>query len=117
MSDEVFHAFTEQQWLLIGVGFVWLLSALAVLASHQKKRSSALVACESCRHIGEPGLEKPGSIITEIVLVLLFLPFGAIYGLLREGLEKKCCSDCGSQSVVPINSKRGRELQAEIVSG
>jgi energy-coupling factor transporter transmembrane protein EcfT len=60
--------------------------------------------CSSCGHEGETTKQTRGSLALEIFLWLLFLLPGFLYSIWRHTTRKNVCSECGADTVIPVNS-------------
>jgi hypothetical protein len=70
----------------------------------------AELICETCGNRGPTKTHTKGSILIEIVLWLCFLLPGLIYSIWRLTTRTQVCRVCGSPTVIPINTPKGREL-------
>jgi hypothetical protein len=67
--------------------------------------------CERCWFIGPVKARVRGSFLIELVLWLCFLVPGIIYTLWRVTSRRdKRCPSCGSESLIPVDSRRGAQL-------
>jgi hypothetical protein len=74
----------------------------------------AKLICADCGHVGTPKSVTKGNIGIEIVLWLCFLLPGLIYSIWRLSSKHKACRACGQQTLLPLDSPRGKKLQAEL---
>ncbi len=75
--------------------------------------ASKPMICAACGSTGDPKLETPGSFLVELLLWCFLLLPGLIYSLWRISARRKVCGACGGQTLIPLNSPRGRKLQQE----
>ena len=69
--------------------------------------------CLRCRSVGSPRKVTRGLFAIELVLWLLLIIPGLVYTLWRvTSGRRKMCRTCGSEEIVPADSRRGRELLA-----
>lgn len=66
--------------------------------------------CALCGSAGSPKYRYRGSILIEIILWCFFLIPGLIYSVWRQTSKEKVCRKCGSPSMIPANSPRGRQF-------
>lgn len=71
---------------------------------------SKKIVCESCGTIGYPKTQVKGSLLVEIFLWIIFLIPGIIYSIWRRASPKQVCRACGSTSIIPVDSPRGKTL-------
>ena len=67
--------------------------------------------CSACGTVGPAKSVTKGSLLIEIVLWLCFLIPGIIYSLWRLTTKHKACKACGAQTLVPLDTPGGRQLQ------
>lgn len=92
--------------LLMLAGFVYL--GYRILKS--KSGPGPRMVCTVCGHVGETKVHTKGSIAIEIVLWLCFLIPGLIYSIWRHSTRGPACASCGSASLIPADSPRGRKV-------
>jgi p-aminobenzoyl-glutamate transporter AbgT len=88
------------------------------MSSHEKRYLSGIGAmmpesqmiCTRCGTIGWPKRYTPGSFGVELLLFLLFIIPGLIYGVWRLAARKWVCATCMADALVPIDSPTGRAL-------
>ena len=66
--------------------------------------------CLDCENIGQPLIDKKGSLMMEILLWQLVIP-GIIYSIWRRTASKRC-SKCNSKNLITLSSALGQELMA-----
>ena len=78
--------------------------------------------CLVCEHVARPRLFTPGHMGIELGLWgmgVVLIPFGigcfllpvaVIYSIWRVAARKLRCSQCGSESIVPIDSPAGQRV-------
>ena len=66
--------------------------------------------CLTCQHTGKPKSHTRGSIWIEIVLWIFFIVPGVIYSLWRLTTRQQVCVECGSPTLVPVNSIAAQRL-------
>ncbi|MCB1590613.1 MAG: hypothetical protein KDI56_17000 [Xanthomonadales bacterium] len=76
----------------------------------------AKLICADCGSVGTPKIVTKGSLGVEIFLWLLLLVPGLLYSLWRMTTKHKACRACGQQTLLPLDSPRGRKLQAEMTA-
>jgi len=69
--------------------------------------------CADCGTVGKPKSVVKGSFLIEVILWLCFLIPGIIYSLWRMSSRHKACRECGSTTMVPVDSPRGKKLVDE----
>ena len=69
--------------------------------------------CTTCGYTGYPKTKVKGSLITEIILWLLFLVPGILYSIWRLASKEKACPKCGHPNMIPIDTPMGRKLVYE----
>ena len=72
------------------------------------------LVCTNCGTVGEPVMVTKGSLLTEIVLWLLFLLPGVIYSVWRLTTRTNVCPSCGAGNMVPLNSPVGQKLRDQM---
>ena len=70
--------------------------------------------CPNCGYTGKAKSITKGSILIELVLWLFFIIPGLIYSLWRLTTRHPACPQCGATNMVPLDSPRGKKLQAEL---
>lgn len=90
--------------LVFGVLVVRMLRRLIAPA-----RGRAMV-CTTCGHHGPTRQHTRGSLFIELMLWMLFLVPGLIYSVWRLTTRAPVCGLCGSPTVVPADSPKGRKL-------
>jgi hypothetical protein len=66
--------------------------------------------CTNCGSVETPRTKTPGSLWIEVLLWFFFILPGLLYSLSRinnRGLE---CGVCGKETIIPINSPKGRKM-------
>lgn len=71
---------------------------------------SKKVVCEICSTVGYPKTQVKGNLLIELVLWVCFLIPGIIYSIWRHASTKQVCKSCGSPSIIPVDSPRGKKL-------
>ncbi|HEY1037268.1 MAG TPA: YqaE/Pmp3 family membrane protein [Candidatus Paceibacterota bacterium] len=74
---------------------------------------SKKLICSACGHIGSSKTAVKGNLLIEIILWLCFLIPGLIYSLWRSSSRYKTCRNCGSSSLIPLDSPMGKKLLAD----
>lgn len=83
----------------------WFLAILIiVLMAAQKRSPSKPRHCMTCGTEAIPANNSKGSIGLEIILWILFIIPGVIYGVWRRSSDNPSCAACGSKTLVPIES-------------
>jgi hypothetical protein len=72
--------------------------------------SKMQMICTRCGTIGRPKRHTPGSLALELFLFLFFIIPGLLYGVWRLSARKWVCAACQADTLVPIDSPRGRAL-------
>jgi len=66
--------------------------------------------CTTCKSVGTPKKVTPGSIWIEIILWVAFIFPGLLYSIWRLISKKEVCSQCGSSTLIPLDTPAGKEL-------
>lgn len=98
-----------------GVLLVAVVAIGAWVAWKSYQKSSRQWVCTQCKSIDSAATNTKGSILIEIVLWLCFIVPGLLYSLWRHTAREQVCRACGSTSIVPADSPRGRELTKDVV--
>jgi hypothetical protein len=70
--------------------------------------------CATCYHVAKPVSKTKGSFLIELALwIMLCLP-GLIYSIWRLSSRANVCPQCGSESVIPLNSTRAQQILSGI---
>jgi hypothetical protein len=72
--------------------------------------------CSSCGTVGRAKTVTRGSLLIEIFLWLCLIVPGLLYSLWRLTSRHKACGACGAQTLIPLDSPLGRQLQSKISS-
>jgi hypothetical protein len=73
----------------------------------------AKMICTACGTADRPKTVTKGSTLIELILWLCLLIPGLIYSIWRLTSRHDACSQCGSESIVPLDSPVGRRLAKE----
>lgn len=76
-------------------------------------RSPTLI-CKDCGSTRGKKRGVKGSLFMEIALWLFFLLPGIIYSIWRLTTKFDACKDCGSATLLPIDSPMGQKLAKEL---
>lgn len=74
------------------------------------------VICENCGSMGYPKLKVKGSLLTEIILWMLFLIPGIIYSIWRHSTAQNICKTCKSISIIPLDSPKGKRMMESFIN-
>lgn len=69
--------------------------------------------CSLCGHLGKAKKKLDGSVLIEIILWLFMILPGLIYSLWRWSTSHETCRSCGSRTLLPADSPRGRRIAEE----
>jgi rRNA maturation endonuclease Nob1 len=69
--------------------------------------------CSLCGHVGKPKHQLKGSVLIELILWLVMILPGLIYSLWRWSTKHETCRSCGSVTLLPADSPRGRRIIEE----
>lgn len=72
-----------------------------------------ILVCNECGYVGSTKKGVKGSLGIELVLWLLMIFPGLIYSIWRLSTKHKVCAQCGSTSLIPVDSPRGKKLMSE----
>lgn len=89
---------------LIVVGAYWSYQKFVVEAKEY--------ICANCKTVGRAQYRQQGNFMVELMLWLFFIIPGLIYSAWRGSKKIRCCKACGSETLVPLDTPRGRELQS-----
>ena len=65
--------------------------------------------CTNCGYQGHPKRVVKGSTLVELILFILFIIPGILYGLWRLASASQACPKCGAPHMIPLNSPKAQE--------
>jgi hypothetical protein len=68
------------------------------------------LVCTQCGFVGQSSQATRGNGLIEIVLWLTFIIPGLIYSIWRRSSPPSVCSQCKSQSLIPVDSPRAKKI-------
>jgi uncharacterized membrane protein YqaE (UPF0057 family) len=71
------------------------------------------LVCTQCGFVGQTSQTTRGSGLIEIVLWLSLIVPGLIYSIWRRSSPPQVCSQCKSQSLIPVDSPRAKKILEE----
>lgn len=94
------------EWVFV----LGLFAIVAVVIWKKIQDSNKIWVCTQCKTVGTAKVKYGGSTGVELLLWLFFIVPGLIYSAWRGSSKKMVCRSCGSESLVPPDSPRGREI-------
>lgn len=77
-------------------------------------KNASVKACADCGHVGKTKVASRGSCLIAVFLFLFLLIPGFVYAIWCALNGKETCEKCGSESVLPLDSPKGKEIQSRI---
>jgi hypothetical protein len=76
-------------------------------------KGESLFICANCGFKGNSKTVTNGSFLIEVFLWIMLIIPGMIYSLWRMTSKYKACPKCNAPNMVPMDSPRGKKLEAE----
>ena len=69
--------------------------------------------CTYCGYVGKPKRKTRGNFFIELILWLVLIVPGVIYSIWRLSTRYYVCPKCGSETMIPLDTPKGRQLYEE----